>query len=127
MIDTSVAGDVLVSGTGVRIAGSTIGGSLVAIGVRSADDPLSAGVNVVCNTTVHGNLVIAGSGSAASWNLGQCGGNTVDGNLTFHGNAASGNTLTGNTVQGSLSCSGGGSVAADGNKVAGRTEGLCAQ
>jgi beta-glucosidase len=127
MIDTSVAGDVLVSGTGVRIAGSTIGGSLVAIGVRGADDPLSAGVNVVCNTTVHGNLVIAGSGSAASWNLGQCGGNTVDGNLTFHGNAASGNTLTGNTVQGSLSCSGGGSVAADGNKVTGRTEGLCAQ
>jgi hypothetical protein len=30
-------------------------------------------------------------------------------------------------VQGSLSCSGGGSVAADGNKVTGRTEGLCAQ
>jgi len=99
----------------------------VAVGVRDADDPLSAGVNVVCSTTVQGALVITGSGRAAPWNLGQCGGNTVDGNLTFHGNAASGNTLTGNTVKGSLSCSGGGSVAADGNKVTGRTEGLCAR
>jgi beta-glucosidase len=127
MIDTSVAGDVLVSGTGIRIAGSTIGGSLVAAGVSDAADPLSAGVNVVCNTTVDGNLIIAGNGRSAPWNLGQCGGNTVDGNLTFHGNAASGNTLTGNTVKGSLSCSAGGSVAADGNKVTGRTEGQCAQ
>jgi beta-glucosidase len=124
VIDSSIAGDLLVSGTGVRVAESTIGGNLVGAGVRSAADPLSYGVNVVCDTTVGGNLVVAGSGSSAPWNLGQCGGNTVDGNLTFHGNTAS-STLTGNTVKGSLSCSG--AVAVAGNKVTGRIEGQCAQ
>ena len=106
IIDSSVAGNVVVSGSGVRIAGSTISGSLVAAGVRDADDPLSSGANVVCDTTVNGNLIIIGSARRAPWNLGQCGGNTVKGNLTFHGNAASGNVLAGNTVGGSLSCSG---------------------
>jgi beta-glucosidase len=126
LIDTSVAGDLFVHGTGVRIAGSSIGGSLVIAGVRDAADPLSAGVNVVCDTTVGGNLVVLGSARSAPWNLGQCGGNTVNGSLIFRGNAASGNTLTGNTVRGNLTCSGAGSVAADGNTVKGRAEGQCA-
>jgi len=127
VIDSSVAGSVMASGTGLRIAGSTIGGSLVAVGVRAADDPLSAGANVVCDTTIGRDLVIKGSGRFAPWNLGQCGGNTVDGNLAFTGNTGSGNVLSGNSVTGSLDCAGSGSVAAAGNKVKGRSEGQCAQ
>ena len=46
-------------GTGLRIADSTIGGNLVAVGVRDADDPLSSGANVVCGTTIGGDLVVA--------------------------------------------------------------------
>jgi len=87
MIDSSVAGSVSVLGSGLRIADSTIGGSLVALGVRGADDPLSAGANVVCNTTIGGNLVIEGSAKSSPWNVGQCGGNTVKGSVTFRGNA----------------------------------------
>ena len=127
VIDSSIAGSLLVSGTGVRVAESTIGGNLISAGVRTASDPLSDGANVVCDTTVNGYLLIQGSGRSAPWNLGQCGGNTVKGNLTFRSNAASGNTLTGNTVGGSLSCSGGGATAATANKVTGRAEGQCAQ
>ena len=87
LIDTSVAGDLLVTGTGVRVAGSTIGGNVLITGVRAAADPLSAGANVVCDTTVGGNLVIAGGGRSVPWNLGQCGANTVSGRVTVSGNA----------------------------------------
>jgi beta-glucosidase len=86
MIDSTVTGNVTVAGTGLRIANSTIGGSLLALGVRDADDPLSSGVNVVCGTTIGRDLIIAGSGKSAPWNLGQCGRNTVKGSVTFHGN-----------------------------------------
>ena len=86
MIDSSVAGSVLISGTGVRIAGSTIRGSVVALGVRGADDPLSSGANVICGSTIGGDLSIKGSARSAPWNVGQCGANTVTGNLTFGGN-----------------------------------------
>jgi beta-glucosidase len=89
MIDSSVAGSVTaVGGTGLRIANSNIGGSLVAVGVHGADDPLSSGANVVCGTTIGRDLTIAGSAKSSPWNLGQCGGNTVLGEATFHGNAA---------------------------------------
>jgi beta-glucosidase len=125
LVDTSVAGNLLVSGSGVRIAGSTIGGSLVISNVRAADDPLSSGANVVCNSTINGNLVLHGSSRSAPWNLGLCGGNTVKGSVSFTQNASSGNTITGNTIGGSLTCAGSGSVAASGNKVKGRTEGQC--
>jgi beta-glucosidase len=127
MIDSSVAGSVTVLGSGLRIAGSTISGSLVALGIRGADDPLSSGTNVVCGTTVGGDLVIEGSARSAPWNLGQCGGNTVDGNLTFRGNAGTANVLSGNSIKGNLACTGSGSTAAAGNKVRGRSEGQCAQ
>ena len=80
VIDTSVTGDLVVSGTGFRIAGSTIGGSLVVSNVRRASDPLSSGTNVVCNTTVNGRLVVHSGAGAAPLNLGQCGANTVKGN-----------------------------------------------
>ena len=82
---------------------------------------------MVCNTTIGGNLLIADSGRSAPWNLGQCGGNTVAGYLTFRSNAGTGNVLSGNSIKGSLACTGSGSVAAAGNKVSGRTEGQCAE
>jgi hypothetical protein len=85
LVDTSIAGSLLIEGTGVRVADSTIGGSVVAVGVRDADDPLSSGANVVCNTTVGGNLVVTGA-RGAPWKLGLCGPNTVKGHV-IGGNA----------------------------------------
>jgi beta-glucosidase len=85
LIDTSVAGNLEISGTGVRIAGSTIGGSVEIDHVIAADDPLSAGTNVICNTTVDGSLVLRGSGRFAPWNLGLCGANTIKGRLSVSG------------------------------------------
>jgi beta-glucosidase len=125
LVDTSVAGNLKVSGIGVRIAGSTIDGNLVISHVVGASDPLSAGTNVICNTTVDGNLVLRGSSRGAPWNLGLCGGNTIKGGLVFSGNAADGNVLAGNAVGGSLTCTGSGSVSAASNKVKGRVQGQC--
>jgi beta-glucosidase len=89
MIDSSVAGSVIAAGsTGLRIANSVIGGSLVAAGVHRASDPLSSGANVVCGTTIGGDLTIDGA-AAAAWNLGQCGANTVKGKTKVNGGSAS--------------------------------------
>jgi beta-glucosidase len=127
LIDTSVAGNLQVNGSGIRIAGSTIKGNLDIGHVRDAADPLSSGTNVVCNTTVDGNVSLEGSSHSAPWNLGLCGSNTIKGNVTFDANGASGNSLTGNTIGGNLVCQGNGSVTANGNKVKGHTEGQCAK
>lgn len=127
LIDTSVAGSLQVNGTGIRVAGSTINGNLDIGNVRDAADPLSSGSNVVCNTTVRGNVVLQNSSRSAPWNLGLCGGNTIQGNVTFTGNAASGNSLTGNNIAGNLVCLANGTVAASGNTVQGRAEGQCAK
>jgi hypothetical protein len=86
MIDSSVAGSVIVTASsGLRIAGSAIGGNLEAASVHGASDPLSSGVNVVCNTTIGGDLVVASSARSAPWNLSQCGANTVKGSVTVNG------------------------------------------
>lgn len=127
LIDTSVAGNVQVSGTGVRIAGSTIGGNLEITGVSDAADPLSSGANVVCNSTINGNLDLHGSSVSAPWSLGLCGANTIKGNVSVTGNAASGSSITGNTVGGSLTCAGNGTLTVSGNKVTGRAQGQCAR
>ncbi len=79
LIDTSVAGSLLVNGTGIRVAGSTIDGNIVIGNARGAADPLSSGVNVVCNTTVRGRIFSRGGSRSAPWNLGLCGKNTVQG------------------------------------------------
>jgi beta-glucosidase len=81
VIDTSVAGNLLVSGTGARIAGSTIHGNVVIGDVREADDPLSAGANVVCGTTIGGSLILRDGPRSAPWKLGLCGANTIRGGL----------------------------------------------
>jgi len=85
LIDVSVARDLVISGTGARVAGSTIRGNVEISGVHDAADPLSAGTNVICNTTVRGDLVIGHGGHGAPWDLGQCGPNTIRGRVVWTG------------------------------------------
>ena len=125
LVDVSVARDLTISGTGVRVAGSTIGGNVDIFGVRGAADPLSAGTNVICNTTIEGDLVIGRSGRGTPWNIGQCGPNTIHGNLMFTGNDASRDSIAGNTIDRNLVCAGNRSVGAAGNTVKGRVQGGC--
>jgi beta-glucosidase len=125
LIDTSVAGSLRVNGTGVRVAGSTINGNLDIANVRDAADPLSAGSDVVCDTTVRGDVVLRGSARSAPWNFGLCGGNTISGSVTLTGNAAAGSSFSGNTIGGDLVCRGNSAVTVNGNTVRGRSEGQC--
>ncbi len=127
LVDVSVARGLTISGTGVRVAGSTIGGNVDIIRVRDAADPLSAGTNVICNTRIGGNLVIGRSSSGAPWNIGQCGPDTIHGDLVFAGNRAGGNSITGNTIDRNLVCARNRSVGAADNTVKGRIEGDCAR
>ena len=106
-------------------AGSTIGGNVAIFRARGAADLLSAGTNAVCNTTIGGDLVIGRSSSAAPWNIGQCGPNTIHGDLVFAGNRAPGNSITGNIIDRNLVCLRNRSVGATDNTVKGRIEGDC--
>ena len=125
LIDVSVARDLTISGTGVRVAGSTIHGNVDIFGVRGADDPLSTGTNVICNTTIRGDLVIGHSRHGAPWDLGQCGPNTIHGNLVFTSNDAGRKSIEGNSIDGNLVCSPERTVGTARNKVSGRIEGGC--
>jgi Fibronectin type III-like domain len=125
LVDVSVARDLTISGTGVRVAGSTIGGSVNVFRVRDAADPLSAGTNVICNTTIGGNLVIRRSSSGAPWNIGQCGPDTIRGDLVFAGNRAEGTSIAGNTIVRNLVCVRNRTVGDSDNTVIGRIEGDC--
>lgn len=98
LIDVSVVRDLVISGTGLRLAGSTIDGNVDILGTRGATDPLSAGTNVICNTTIGGNLAIGRSALGAPWDIGQCGPNTIHGNLVFTGNQALRNSILANTI-----------------------------
>jgi hypothetical protein len=122
---TSVARDLVIRGTGVRVAGSTIHGDVDALGTRGADDQLSAGTNVVCNSTIGGDLNITASSHDSPWDIGQCGPNKVHGNVVFAGNQADGNSLEGNTIDRNLVCDRNRSIASSGNTVKGRVEGGC--
>jgi beta-glucosidase len=125
LIDVSVARDLVITGTGARLAGSTIGGNVDIFGTRDAADPLSAGTNVVCNTTIGGDLVIGHSGHSAPWNIGQCGPNRIRGDLVFAGNRAPGNSIAGNAVDQNLVCLRNRSVGATNNTVKGKIKGDC--
>ncbi|MBV9943998.1 MAG: glycoside hydrolase family 3 C-terminal domain-containing protein, partial [Solirubrobacterales bacterium] len=127
LVDVSVARDLVVAGSGLRLAGSTIDGNVIISGTQRAADPLSAGTNVVCNTTIGGDLVIAQSSSSAPWNIGQCGANSIRGNLLFSGNRAPGNAIEGNAVSRNLVCLRNRSVGATNNTVNGRIEGDCSR
>jgi len=97
LVDVSVARDLAISGTGVRVAGSTIGG----------------------------DLVIGRSGRGTPWNIGQCGPDTIRGNLVFTGNDAPGDSIAGNTIDRNLVCAGNRSVGVAGNTLKGRVQGGC--
>ena len=116
----------LQQGSGVRIVGATIGGNLQADGTAAAADPLGTSENVVCGSAIAGNLTVTGSTGDSPWTIGDCGGNSIAGNLRFLGNASTHNTISNNTVRGSLECSANGGVSGAGNKVQGRLLGQCA-
>jgi hypothetical protein len=91
----------VIRGTGVRVAGSAIRGDVDAFGTRGVNDQLSAGTNVVRNSTI-GGVAIAASSHDSSWDIGQCGPNKVYGNVVFTGNQADGNSLEGTTIDRNL-------------------------
>jgi beta-glucosidase len=126
LVDVTVRGDLKLNHTtGARILGVTVYGDLRAKHAAGAADPLSSGSNVICNTTVHGNLEVQNSHDGVGWNIGGCGANTVDGNLDFHGNHGHRNTLSNNHIKGDLSCAADGAISKASNHVAGRVNGQC--
>ena len=94
--------------------------------MTGATDPLSPGANVICDSTIDGNLQILSSGSSSPWQIGGCGPVTVSGNLQFHSNAGTGNTIVQTTVRGNLQCQGNHDVSGSGNTVTGNRQGQCA-
>ena len=94
--------------------------------MTGAADLLSAGANVICDTTIEGNLQIQSSASASPWQMGGCGPVTVSGNLQFQSNTGTGNTIVQTTVQGNLLCQGNHDVSGSGNTITGNRQGQCA-
>ena len=134
VIDTTVAGDLIVSGgsAGLRVAGSMIDGNLTATRAAAAADPLSSGADVVCNTvvcntstSVKGNLDVDASAASVPRDIGLRGGNTIGGSLIFDANRASANTTTGNGVGGNLVCVANGIVTASENTAGAKSLGQC--
>jgi beta-glucosidase len=127
LVDVTVNGNLhLVQTAGVRIAGVQVNGNLQIDNAASSEDPLSANANVICNTTVKGNLLLQGSDVSSPWRLGACGPVTVGGNLQFQGNAATGNVISGVTVGGNLQCQNNMDVTGGHNTVGGKRGGQCA-
>ncbi len=95
--------------------------------MTGASDPLSPGANVICTSTIDGNLQIQSSGSSSPWQIGGCGPVAVSGNLQFQSNAGTGNTIVQTTVRGNLQCQGNNDVTGAGNTVNGNRQGQCAR
>ena len=126
LVDVTVRGDLELDHTaGARILGVTVYGDLKAKNATGTADPLSAGSNVICNTTVHGNLEVQNSHGGVGWNIGGCGANTIDGNLDFHGNRGHGNTVSNNHVKRNLSCAADEGIRQTANQVRGSVIGQC--
>ena len=126
LVDVTVQGDLELDHTaGARILGVTVYGDLKAKNATGTADPLSAGSNVICNTTVHGNLEVQNSHGGVGWNIGGCGANTIDGNLDFHGNRGHGNTVSNNHVKRNLSCAADEGIRQTANQVRGSVIGQC--
>jgi beta-glucosidase len=84
LVDVTVDGDVHAHNTsGIRIQNVTVAGDVKIDDAKSAADPLSAGANVVCGSTIGGRLEIHGNHPNAPWRLGTCGPNTI-GNHHHH-------------------------------------------
>ena len=127
LVDVTVNGNLQVQGgSGLRLTGSTVHGNVQAQGVTGATDPLSSGANVICDSTIDGNLQILSSAAGSPWQIGGCGPVTVSGNLQFQSNAGTGNTIVQTTVRGNLQCQGNHDVSGSGNTVTGNRQGQCA-
>ena len=87
---------------------------------------MSSGANVICNSSIGGNLQVQNSGSGAPWTVGACGPTSVGGNFQFQNNAGTGNTIRLTTVKGNLQCQGNHDVTGSGNTVSGNRNGQCA-
>jgi hypothetical protein len=127
LVRVTVNGNLLLHQTaGVRLAGSTVKGNLQASSTSAASDAMSSGANVICNTTIQGNLLVQGSASGSPWHVGACGTTTVDGNLVFSQNGGTGNTIANAVVKGNLQCQGNHDVSVSNTTVAGNRLGQCA-
>jgi beta-glucosidase len=111
---------------GIRLVGSFVKGNVIAGRVSGAADLMSSGANVICNSTIGGNLQVQNSASGAPWRVGACGPTSVGGNFQFQNNAGSGNTITMTSVKGNLECQGNHDVTGSGNTVTGKRLGQCA-
>jgi len=128
LVDVTVNGNLQAQGgSGLRLTGSTVHGNVQAQGMTGATDPLSPGANVICDSTIDANLQIQSSGSSSPWQIGSCGPVTVNGNLQFHSNAGTGNTIVQSTVRGNLQCQGNHDVSGSGNTVTGNRQRQCAR
>jgi hypothetical protein len=83
---------------------------------------MSSGANVICNTTINGNVQITGSTSGSPWHIGDCGPTRVGGNLQLTGNGGTGNTISHTTVVGNLQCTGNHDLSGSGNTVNGNRQ-----
>lgn len=78
LVDVTVDGDVRVHNTrGIRLERVVVAGDVKIEDVDAAADPLSAGANVICGTTIGGRLQIHGSHQNTPWRIGTCGPNII--------------------------------------------------
>jgi beta-glucosidase len=127
LVRVKVNGNVqLQQSTGVRLTAVTVKGNVEAGNASGAGDALSSGFNVICNSTIGGNLNIHNSASGSPWRLGTCGANTVGGNVQFQNNAGSGNSISHTSVKGNLQCQNNADVSGGDNTVGGNRQGQCA-
>jgi hypothetical protein len=127
LVRVTVNGNVLLRQTaGLRLAGSTIKGNVQADNTSAASDAMSSGANVICNTTIDGNLLLQGSASGSPWHVGACGTTTVSGNVVFNRNGGSGNTIANAVVKGNLVCQGNHDVNVSNTTVGGNRQQQCA-
>ena len=126
LVRVDVDGNVqLQQSSGVRLSGVTVKGNVEANNSSGANDAMSSGFNVICNSTIGGNLHIHNSSSGSPWRLGTCGPNTVGGNLQFQNNDGSGNTISHTSVNGNLQCQNNADVSGSDNTVGGHRQGQC--
>ena len=78
LVDVTIHGDVRVHDTsGLRLRNVDVDGNVKIEAANDAADPLSAGANVICGSTIAGRLQIHGSRGTAPWKFGTCGPNTI--------------------------------------------------
>jgi hypothetical protein len=86
LVDVTVDGDVRVHKTsGVRLENVDVAGDVKIEDAFAAADPLSAGANVICGSTIGGDLRIHASRADAPWRIGTCGPNAIGHDSRDHG------------------------------------------